>query len=501
MRSIGRIIAENRKKKGLSQPELAELLSQQGIDVTAKAISKWETNAREPGLHVFLTLCKLLDIEDIYDAYFGKNPYSVMDGLNQEGKEVPLDMDKINQKIDDLANRAMRVLAFGYSKKRMEENVIQDDMVLIGLVGIRDDVRPEARDAIQEVQAAGIQVVMITGDRKETAVAIAKEAGLFKGGSDIAITSAELNAMSDEEVKQKIKDIRVISRALPTDKSRMVRLCQELNLVVGMTGDGVNDSPALKQADVGFAMGSGTDVAKEAGKLVILDDNFNSIKNAIWYGRTLYINILKFCKMQLVINMAAVLISAIAPFIGIEAPLKVTHLLWINLCMDSLASIMFAGEPALQKYMRDKPRKRDESIISKGMASQILVMGGWLTIMSILWFKLPIFRTFFADEGQFYTGFFCMFVFSFMINAFNVRTDGLNVFAHLKENPMFAKMWFVIIAVQVVMVSIGGVIGEIFSCERFGLKGWGIVILAALTMYPVDLLRKLIFGTHKKEAM
>lgn len=421
--------------------------------------------------------------------------------LNQEGKEVPLDMDKINQKIDDLANRAMRVLAFGYSKKRMEENVIQDDMVLIGLVGIRDDVRPEARDAIQEVQAAGIQVVMITGDRKETAVAIAKEAGLFKGGSDIAITSAELNAMSDEEVKQKIKDIRVISRALPTDKSRMVRLCQELNLVVGMTGDGVNDSPALKQADVGFAMGSGTDVAKEAGKLVILDDNFNSIKNAIWYGRTLYINILKFCKMQLVINMAAVLISAIAPFIGIEAPLKVTHLLWINLCMDSLASIMFAGEPALQKYMRDKPRKRDESIISKGMASQILVMGGWLTIMSILWFKLPIFRTFFADEGQFYTGFFCMFVFSFMINAFNVRTDGLNVFAHLKENPMFAKMWFVIIAVQVVMVSIGGVIGEIFSCERFGLKGWGIVILAALTMYPVDLLRKLIFGTHKKEAM
>ena len=420
--------------------------------------------------------------------------------MNQEGKEVPLDLDKINQKIDDLANRAMRVLAFGYSKKRMEENIVQDDIVLIGLVGIRDDVRPEAKEAIEEVQAAGIQVVMITGDRKETAVAIAKEAGLFKGGNDIAITSAELNAMSDEEVKEKIKDIRVISRALPTDKSRMVRLCQELNLVVGMTGDGVNDSPALKQADVGFAMGSGTEVAKEAGKLVILDDNFNSIKNAIWYGRTLYINILKFCKMQLVINVAAVLVSAIAPFIGIEAPLKVTHLLWINLCMDSLASIMFAGEPALQKYMRDKPRKRDESIISKGMANQILVMGGWLTIMSILWFKLPIFRTFFADEGQFYTGYFCMFVFSFMVNAFNVRTDGLNVFAHLKENPMFAKIWLVIIAVQVVMVSIGGVIGDIFSCKRFGLKGWAIVILAALTMYPIDLLRKLIFGTHKKEA-
>lgn len=421
--------------------------------------------------------------------------------LDKEGKEVPLDLEKINKKIDDLANRAMRVLAFGYSRKRLEDNIVHDDIVLIGLVGIRDDVRPEAREAIQEVQAAGIQVVMITGDRKETAVAIAKEAGLFKGGKDLALTSAELNEMSDDEVKAKIKDIRVISRALPTDKSRMVRICQELNLVVGMTGDGVNDSPALKQADVGFAMGSGTDVAKEAGKLVILDDNFNSIKNAVWYGRTLYINILKFCKMQLVINVAAVLVSAICPFIGVEAPLKVTHLLWINLCMDSLASIMFAGEPALQKYMRDKPRRRDESIISKAMANQILVMGGWLTIMSILWFKIPVFRTFFADEGQFYTGYFCMFVFSFMVNAFNVRTDGLNVFAHLKENTMFVKIWFAIIAVQVVMVSIGGVVGEIFSCERFGLKGWGIVILMALTMYPVDVLRKLIFGTHKKQAM
>ncbi len=421
--------------------------------------------------------------------------------LNQEGKEVPLDLEKINKKIDDLANRAMRVLAFGYSKKRMEENVIHDDVVLIGLVGIRDDVRPEAKEAIEEVQAAGIQVVMITGDRKETAVAIAKEAGLFKGGSDMALTSAELNAMSDEEIKAIIKDIRVISRALPTDKSRMVRICQELNLVVGMTGDGVNDSPALKQADVGFAMGSGTDVAKEAGKLVILDDNFNSIKNAIWYGRTLYINILKFCKMQLVINVAAVLVSAICPFIGIEAPLKVTHLLWINLCMDSLASIMFAGEPALKKYMRDKPRRRDESIISKAMANQILVMGGWLTIMSILWFKIPVFRTFFANEGQFYTGYFCMFVFSFMVNAFNVRTDGLNVFSHLKENPMFVKIWFAIIAVQVVLVSIGGVVGEIFSCERFGLKGWAIVILMSLTMYPIDVVRKLIFKTHKKQTM
>ena len=412
--------------------------------------------------------------------------------LDTQGNEVDIDETALNQKIDDLANRAMRVLAFGYSREKLVRDEIQDDLVLIGLVGIRDDVRPEAREAIEEVQKAGIQVVMITGDRRETAMAIAREANLYHGGDELVLTSAELAEMSDDEVKKIIPRIRVISRALPTDKSRMVRLCQEMNLVVGMTGDGVNDSPALKRADVGFAMGSGTEVAKEAGKLVILDDNFNSIKNAIWYGRTLYINILKFCKMQLVINLAAVFVSAISPFIGIESPLKVTHLLWINLCMDSLASLMFAGEPALKKYMRMKPRRRDESIISRPMAIQIVIMSIWLTILSLVWFKVPFFRACFATEAQWYTGFFCMFVFAFMVNAFNVRSDGLNVFEHIGENKRFIHIWLAIMAVQVLLVSIGGVIGEVFSCVRFGLDGWIAVCLMALTMYPVDLIRKVL---------
>ena len=418
--------------------------------------------------------------------------------LDAQGNEVPIDEAALNAKIDALANRAMRVLAFGYSRQPLVRDEIHDDLVLIGLVGIRDDVRPEAREAIEEVQKAGIQVVMITGDRRETAMAIAREANLYHGGDELVLTSAELAEMSDDEVKKIIPRIRVISRALPTDKSRMVRLCQELNLVVGMTGDGVNDSPALKRADVGFAMGSGTEVAKEAGKLVILDDNFNSIKNAIWYGRTLYINILKFCKMQLVINLAAVFVSAISPFLGIESPLKVTHLLWINLCMDSLASLMFAGEPALKKYMRMKPRRRDESIISKPMAIQILIMSIWLTIISLAWFLVPVFRSCFATDAQWYTGFFCMFVFSFMVNAFNVRSDGLNVFEHIGENKRFIHIWLAIMVVQVILVSIGGVIGEIFSCQRFGLQGWIAVSLMALTMYPVDILRKLLTPKAKQ---
>lgn len=435
-------------------------------------------------------------IENIGKTFYKGAPEKLIDKakfyLSEDGKLESINKAVIDEKINELSNRAMRVLAFGYSTHKMEKNVISDEIVLIGFVGIRDDVRPEAKEAISEVQKAGIQVVMITGDRKETAVAIAKDAGLIHNSDDMVLTSNELNEMSDDEIKAILPKIRVISRAMPIDKSRMVKICQEMNLVVGMTGDGVNDGPALKRADVGVAMGSGTDVAKEAGKLVILDDNFNSIKNAVWYGRTLYINILKFCKMQLVINVAAVVVSAISPFIGIKSPLKVTHLLWINLCMDALASIMFAGEAALAKYMRDKPRRRDESIISKPMAVQILIMSAWLTFLSIFWFKSGIFRPFFETEAQFYTGYFAMFVFAFMVNAFNVRSDSINIFEHIKENPMFIKIWFVIIAVQVVVVSIGGVIGEIFSCQRFGLNGWIVVIIMALTMYPVDIIRKLI---------
>ena len=306
--------------------------------------------------------------------------------LDSNGNVKPLDMNVLNEKIDGLAQKAMRVLSFGYSEKPLTENSINDDVVIIGLVGIRDDVRPEAKEAIEEVQNAGIQVVMITGDRLETAVAIAKDAGLLKNKEDMALSSADLNKMSDEEVKNIIPRIRVIARALPTDKSRMVRLCQEMNLVVGMTGDGVNDSPALKRADVGFAMGSGTEAAKEAGKIVILDDNFKSIKDAIWYGRTIYHNILKFCKFQLVINVAAVIVSAIAPFFGVEEPLKVTHLLFVNLVMDGLGAIMLGNEPALKQYMKEMPRRRDESIISKSMAIQIGVMGLWLTLISFLYF-------------------------------------------------------------------------------------------------------------------
>lgn len=425
--------------------------------------------------------------------------------LDESGQLKDLDQEALDKKIEQLASKAMRVLAFGYSEKALVENQINDDVVIIGLVGIRDDVRPEAREAIGEVRNAGIQVVMITGDRLETAVAIARDAGLLNSPEDKALSSAQLNEMSDEEVKKIIPSIRVIARALPTDKSRMVRLCQEMNMVVGMTGDGVNDSPALKRADVGFAMGSGTEAAKEAGKIVILDDNFKSIKDAIWYGRTIYHNILKFCKFQLVINVAAVVVSAIAPFFGIEEPLKVTHLLFVNLVMDGLGAIMLGNEPALEKYMKEKPRRRDENIVNRKMMAQIITMGIWLTILSFVFLKAPFFASFFDNTKQHLSAYFVLFILSALFNGFNVRDDGFGIFKGLNENTGFLKVFFLIILVQACIVNAGLLpypvfqwIGNMFSCVPFALKGWGLVAVLAFTMIPVDVIRKCVVGDKSK---
>ena len=417
--------------------------------------------------------------------------------LSLNGDIHVVDPDRLSAKIDELAGKSMRVLAFGYSDQGMTENQINSDTTLIGFFGIRDDVRPEAREAIAAVQNAGIQVVMITGDRLETAAAIAKDAGLLRSQDEVALTSAQLSKLSDDEVKQLIPRIRVIARALPTDKSRMVRLCQEMNLVVGMTGDGVNDSPALKRADVGFAMGSGTEAAKEAGEIVILDDNFKSIKDAIWYGRTIYHNILKFCKFQLVINVAAVVVSAVAPFFGVEEPLKVTHLLFVNLVMDGLGAIMLGNEPAQERYMSEKPRRRDESIVSRAMMGQILTMGLWLTALSFLFLKLPLFDQFFASQEQKLSAYFVLFIWCALFNGFNVRDDGARIFKGLDENTGFMKVFLTIIVVQALIVNAGLIpslswVGNMFSCVPFSPVGWAVVAVLAVTMIPVDLLRKAV---------
>ncbi len=417
--------------------------------------------------------------------------------LSSNGKVIEMSLDKLNDRLSSYASKAMRVLALGYSEKAYQKDVINDDLVIIGFLAIRDEVRQEAKTAISEVKKAGIQVVMITGDRLETAVEIAKDAGLIESDNDLSLTSSQLSNMTDDEIKDIVKNIRVIARALPTDKSRMVRICQEMNLVVGMTGDGVNDSPALNKADVGFAMGSGTEAAKEAGDIVIIDDNFCSIENAILYGRTIYHNILKFCKFQLILNVSAVVISAISPFFGIIAPLKVVHFLFINLIVDSLGAIMFGKEPALKQYMKEKPRHKDENIISKEMFVQILVDAFWIIFVSYCFLKMHVFSMFFENSRQLNSAYFALFVLFALFNGFNVRSDKFDVFYKINQNPNFLRVWFTIFLMLLFIVNAAilpienlKVISEMFSCESFNIKGWTIIVLLAVTIIPVDIFRK-----------
>ena len=434
--------------------------------------------------------------------------------LDADGIVKDIDKDVINKRIDELAEQAMRVLAFGYSDSEMTESSINDDVVIIGLVAIRDDVRPEAREAIAEVKEAGIQVVMITGDRLETAVAIGKDAGLLSGKINvinvdsftnekevlansetmdtIALSSDVLQKLSDEAIKQILPKIRVIARALPKDKSRMVKLTQELGLVCGMTGDGTNDAPALKRADVGFAMGSGTEAAKEAAEIVIMDDNFLSIRNAILYGRTIYHNILKFCKFQLSINVGAVLISALLPFIGVEEPLTVTHLLFVNLVMDTMGALLLGQEPALKEYLKEAPRKRDDKIVNKKMFLQFAIVGIYLLAMSIAWFKVPFIASMFDSQESLKTGFFAAFMFTAIFNGFNVRGDGLNIFDKLSENKQFIKIMLAMLAVTIFLCTIGGPIGQLFNCYRLAPMEWIAVLGVSILVIPYDMVRKLI---------
>ncbi len=412
---------------------------------------------------------------------------------DENGTAVPLrSITELDKTVNTLANRAIRVLAFAVSEQKAEEGRLPEKMTLVGLIGVRDEVRREARDAIAEVKRAGIQVVMITGDKKETAVAIAKDAGLLCDGDELVLTSAQLQEMTDDEIKDCLPDIRVIARALPTDKSRLVRLAQEMELVVGMTGDGVNDSPALKRADVGFAMGSGTEVAKEAGDIVILDDNFLSIKNAVLYGRTIYNSIKKFITFQLTINVAAVTVSLLGPIMGIEKPLDITQMLWINLVMDTLAAIAFGGEPALRRYLQEKPKRRDEDIIDKRMWSAIIVDGLYICALSMVFFALPqiaaVFRT---GEGQiyFYTGYFTFFIFICIFNSFNARADGVDLLENISINKQFLWIIGMICAVQVAMTYLGGIM---LRTAGLNVKEWLVVLMLAITIVPVDLLRKLL---------
>lgn len=408
--------------------------------------------------------------------------------LDENGMVQSLsDKGKLTAYMDTQASRSMRLLAVAKADGATDEG----DLTLVCVLSIRDNVRKEAIDAIREVRNAGIQVVMVTGDRKETAVAIAKEAGLLVGDDDVALTSAEMAEKSDEELKKILPHLRVVSRALPTDKSRLVRVAQELDYVVGMTGDGVNDSPALKKADVGFAMGSGTEVAKEAGDITILDDNFSSIEKAILYGRTMFKTIRKFLIFQLTVNVAAVLICFLGPLFGENVVLTVIQLLFVNLAMDTLAAIAFGSEPALREYMKEKPVARTASIVSKQMLIEILISALYITFICLSILFLPAVRNLFGDVDVTYlkSALFATFMMAITFNGFNARTSHINPFEHLGRNKNFILVMLSIFVLQFVFVTFGG---EVLSVESLSPQSWLICLILAFLVIPIDVVRKAV---------
>ncbi|MCI8446729.1 MAG: calcium-translocating P-type ATPase, PMCA-type [Bacilli bacterium] len=414
---------------------------------------------------------------------------------NEQGEKRSLYSKKeILNKIDEVTKCGIRVIALATTQ--VENEPYFRDLTLVGLVFIRDEVRKEAIEGVKLVKNAHIETVMITGDNRETAIAIAKEVGLLKTNKDIVITSDELKNKTDEEVKQLIPNLRVVARALPQDKSRLVRLSQEMGLVVGMTGDGVNDAPALKRADVGFAMGSGTEVSKEASDIVILDDNFLSISKAILFGRTIFKSIRKFIIFQLTVNFCAISLSIIGPFIGVETPVTVIQMLWINMVMDTLAGLAFAFEPPLLEYMNEYPKNKNEAIINSYMIGEILFTGLFSSLLCIFFLKSSwihsLYRT--GESNQYLmTAFFGLFIFIGIFNSFNARTERLNLIANLSKNKIFMIVILFILIVQILLIYFGG---SLFRTSGLTFKEFEIMIILALLVVPIDWFRK-IYLRHK----
>ncbi len=408
--------------------------------------------------------------------------------IDENGKSKYLDKEKLMSIIKEKTNKGIRAIAISTSQSIYPTDNIRRN-ILVGIIFIKDEIRKEARDGLNLIKSAGINTIMVTGDSKETATSIAKEVGIVSNNADVILSSNELSKINDDELKKIIPRLKVVSRALPEDKKRLVLLSKELGLVTGMTGDGVNDCIALKKADVSFAMGSGTEVAKEASDIVILDDNIVSISKAILYGRTIFKNIRKFIIFQLSVNVSAILLALIGPFIGVPSPITVVQMLWINMVMDTLAGLAFSYEVPRIEYMKEPPKKKEENILNKYMINEILSSGLYSLVLCIIFLKLPIIKSLFVDNNHFMTSFFCLFIFLATFNAFNARTHRLNIFAHLSENKIFLLITLFIIIVQI-SITYSGI--TIFQTTRINIKELLITIVLSFSIIPLDIIRKII---------
>ena len=405
--------------------------------------------------------------------------------IDEKGIEHLLtNKDKINSYIKNKTSEGQRILALAVSNGF--------SFSLLGFICLKDNIRKEAYDGIKLIQNAGINVVMVTGDALETAISIAKELKIINSKKDIVLTSDEFNRMTDEEVKFSLLRLKVLSRCLPEDKYRLVRLAEEEGLVVGMTGDGVNDAPALKKASVGFSMGSGTEIAKETSDIVIIDNNIKSISTAILYGRTIFKSIRKFVVFQLSVNVCAVLLSIIGPFIGILSPITVVQVLWVNMVMDTFAGLAFSFEPALLEYMNEPPKKKDEKIIDKYMKNQILCDGIYSMLICVWFLKSNYICSIYMcniTDRYLMTAFFGLFIFIDIFMAFNARTKRINTFSSFSKNKIFLLIFLFITIVQILLIYYGG---ELFRTTGLTIYEFEIMLFVSFSIIPFDIIRKII---------
>lgn len=395
--------------------------------------------------------------------------------------------EELCEKIKSMTERSIRCIALAYSNSPLVENVLPDDMIFLGVIGVVDPVRAEVPAAVETAHKAGIQVIEITGDCIETARAVAAECGIYKDG-DVALTNDEFEAMTDDEVKQIIPSLRVISRCSPNTKLRLVTLAQEIGRSVAMTGDGVNDSPALKRADVGFGMQSGSDVAKEASDIILTDDNFASVVKAVELGRTFMHNIMMFLEFQLPINISLLILSVIYPMITASALLASVQILIVNIIMDSLNSLSFGGEPPKEEYMTENPIKKGSGLFIRGAKKRIaLSTVTFIALYGVITFG-PISKMF-STETTAMTARFALLCFMAVFNGFNIRTEHINLFNGIGKNKMFSAIAVGIFAMTFAICNFAGNLVKVTALD---LQHWMVILILSFMVIPVDLIRKIV---------
>ena len=417
---------------------------------------------------------KLIEKCDSYLDLDGENILSLT-------KDV---LDRLNEKIGSMTKNSMRCIALTYTKEDLTENILPENMTLLGIIGVVDPVRKEVPEAVKVAHKAGIQVIEITGDCIETATAVAKECGIYKDG-DIALTNDEFERMSDDEVKNILPQLRVISRCSPNTKLRLVTLAQEIGRSVAMTGDGVNDSPALKKADVGFGMQGGSDVAKEASDIVLTDDNFASVVKAVELGRTFMHNIMMFLEFQLPINISLLILSMLYPVIAGTALLASVQILIVNIIMDSLNSLSFGGEPPKDEYMDERPIKKGSGLFIRGAKKRIALSTASFIGLYMIITLTPI-ANLFANGTEALTARFGLLCFMAVFNGFNIRTEHINLFTGISKNKNFVYIAISILASTIILCNAG----ELLKVCTLSLNQWLVITALAIMIIPIDLMRK-----------